>query len=236
MKNEKGVKKPAPRKVVPKPLPTPPKPVPVVELPDPPENRWAWFGAAVAAAGLFAATAALALHTLSGIELSIFRHINSWPDGLRTLFLVGTIAPESTWMAVAAVVVTFALKLYRLAWQLAAACISGYVLGYAAKHVIARPRPAVLLPDVHVRVQESGMGFPSGHTLIITIIALILFPYLPKGWRWGVLVLIPIVALSRLYLGVHAPLDVIGGFALGLMVVAAMRLLPGRLKEILRFD
>ncbi len=212
-------------------------PPPVIEMPLPPERLWAWAGAAVFGLGLFVGGALIALHhRITGLELSAFRHINNLSDVLRIPMLIGTIAPESLWIAVAAVVVTFLLKLYQLAWQLAAASIAGYGLVFVAKHEIARVRPAELLTGVHVRVHETGMGYPSGHTMIITIVTLILFPYLPKGWRWAVLALVPIVGFSRVYLGVHAPLDVAGGFAAGLFVVAMMRLLPSRLKEFLRFD
>ena len=175
-------------------------------------------------------------HSLVGKELALFHFINNWPDRLRTLFVVATIAPESLWIAVAAVVVTFLLKMYRLAWQLAAGTLAGYVLGYAAKHFISRGRPIELTHDVAARVHESGPGFPSGHAMIVTIIVLIMWPHLPRGWRWLVALLIPLVALSRVYLGVHAPLDVVGGVALGVAVVAAMRLLPRKLRLFLRFD
>jgi membrane-associated phospholipid phosphatase len=48
--------------------------------------------------------------------------------------------------------------------------------------------------------------------------------------------LIPAMALSRVYLGVHSPLDVIGGFAVGAGVVAGMRALPPVVRRFARFD
>ncbi len=203
----------------------------------PPERLWLWALAAVGSLSLFIGGALIAVHhRITGLELGAFRHINNLTDALRIPMLVGTIAPESLWIAVAVVVVTFLLKLYQVAWQLAAASIAGYGLAFIAKHEIARLRPGELLTGVHVRAHETGMGYPSGHTMIITVVTLVLFPYLPKGWRWAVLALTPIVGFSRVYLGVHAPLDVAGGFAVGVFVVACMRLLPARLRELLRFD
>lgn len=213
-------------------------PLPEIELPDAhPDRRWLWCVGALAGAGLFVAGMLVALQrVIPGWEERIFRFVNNWPEGLRTFFLVGTIAPESVWIAVAAVVVTFFVKLYRLSWQLAAGTLIGYALGFMAKELIARPRPIAFFHDAHVRVSETGMGFPSGHTMIITIVVLTLFPYLPRGWRYGVLALIPLMGLSRVYLGVHAPLDVVGGFALGLVVVSCMRFLPAKLREYCRLD
>ncbi len=209
-----------------------------IDLPDArPERRWLWGIGLAAGLLLFGASAFVASSgTLPGWEEHLFRLVNNWPDNMRNAFLVGTIAPESLWIAVAAVLVTFFVKLYRLSWQLAAATIGGYVLTYVAKELIGRPRPIEMFHDASIRINETGMGFPSGHTMIITVIVLTLFPYLPRGWRWGVLVLIPIMAISRVYLGVHAPLDVVGGFALGLAVVAFMRILPYKLRELFRLD
>jgi membrane-associated phospholipid phosphatase len=211
---------------------------PDIELPDAhKERRWLWGIGSLIGLVLFGGGALVALqHIIPAWEERLFRLINSWPEGLYHFFLVGTIAPESLWIAVAAVAVTFFLKLYRLSWQLAAATVAGYVLTYAAKKLIVRPRPMEFYHDIHIRINENGMGFPSGHTMIITVVVLTLFPYLPRGFRWSVLLLIPLVGLSRVYLGVHAPLDVVGGFALGLCVVSAMRLIPGKLRDIVRFD
>jgi undecaprenyl-diphosphatase len=80
------------------------------------------------------------------------------------------------------------------------------------------------------------MGFPSGHTMMITVAVLSLWPYLPRRWRWFFLLLIPLMGLSRIYLGVHAPLDVIGGFAVGAVVVGAMRSLPVFIRKFFRLD
>lgn len=171
-----------------------------------------------------------------GLEERFFYFVNGWPESLRNLFLVATVAPESLWIPVAVVLATFFLKMYRAAWELAAATVAGYGLAFLGKEIIARARPEGFLDNPIVRIAETGNGFPSGHTMIITVVVLVLFPYLPKGWRWlPVLVLIPAMALSRIYLGVHLPLDVVGGFAIGLIVVGAMRAMPTPLRRLLRF-
>lgn len=227
-------------KVVP---PPPPQKAPgaVIAPATPPQaatNRSLWRYIVLASSVvLFGVTAYLAhKHTLTGWELDVFRGVNDWPDSLRPYFLIATVAPESLWIGVAAVVVTFLFKLYRLTWQLAAAILGGFALAEVGKKLIGRARPAELIHNMHLRASDSGNGYPSGHTMIVTVILLTIWPYLPRGWRWLALLLIPIVGLSRIYLGLHAPLDIVGGVAVGAIVVFSMRLLPSIMRKFFRLD
>lgn len=196
-----------------------------------------WALAAVGGIVVSVLTAWLAhRHTLTGINLDVFRFINNWPDSLKPLFIILTLAPSGLLIGAAGVVVTFLLKLYQLSWQLAAAVFTGGAVAYIAKKVIDEPRPYGIVPDVNARIHETDAGFPSGHTIMITILVLTLWPYLPRVWRWVFALTIPAVGISRIYLGVHSGLDIVGGFAMGLTIVAVMRILPDRLKRILRFD
>ena len=58
-------------------------------------------------------------------------------------------------------------------------------------------------------------SFPSGHTIIATSMSYVL----AKEYNKYILMIIPvIVALTRLYMGVHYPSDVMGGFLIGLII------------------
>ena len=175
-------------------------------------------------------------HQLFGWERSIFEWVNSWPNNLTTFFKVVSISREALVLGAIAVVLTFALRHWRLSWRLAASIIGGSAIAFLLKHVIDRARPDGLMQNVHVRWADSGAGFPSGHVTVATIVLLTILPYLPTRWRWTVPTGIILMALSRMYLGVHEPLDIIGGFAIGLFVVCFIRIMPQPLRVFFKLD
>lgn len=85
------------------------------------------------------------------------------------------------------------------------------------KHLFARPRPWVdfgfLLPLV---AEPDPNSFPSGHSSAAFAFALGAFPALPKRWMKVTTVAVAaLMALSRLYVGVHYPSDVAAGILVG---------------------
>jgi membrane-associated phospholipid phosphatase len=169
----------------------------------------------------------------TGWESGLFHTINGWPESWYRVMIVVTFFGSMVW-APCAVAIILLSRQYRLAWRLAFTILGAYAFAAIFKHLIDRERPLGLLQDVHARVAETGMGFPSGHATLITVIALTLLPYVSVRWRWLLAVPILLVCVSRLYLGVHTPLDVIGGVALGTAAVAFCRVLPYSLRRLLR--
>ncbi len=102
---------------------------------------------------------------------------------------------------------------------------------YALKALVGRDRPPVHHPRPRplVHVPHSG-SFPSGHAATSFACAAILASAEPRLTA-PFLVLAAAIAFSRIYVGVHYPLDVVGGAVLGLAVATALRRLAGRLRR-----
>lgn len=170
---------------------------------------------------LFLCSMALAAHgQMSALEKDIFLAVYRMPEGLRTFALLVT-QLGSAWVLIGLVALLLVLRWNpKLALQVLANGAVAYSLTEVFKAVVARPRPFELFADVVSRQGiVDGFGFPSGHTAVAAAMSLTLLPYLPKKWRWLPIPWIVLVAWSRVYLGVHAPLDVVGGFALGVLTV-----------------
>jgi undecaprenyl-diphosphatase len=153
----------------------------------------------------------------------------------------------ATWLGSNAVVIPLAVILaaafvvrrrsYRPLVQLAAAVVSSILFYDVVRALVHRPRPPIGARLVHA----SGYSFPSGHATVAVAVwgtmVLILGPgRSPRtkvllGAAAGAISLL--VAVSRLYLGVHWFTDVVGGLALGATILSCIAALsfvlgPGR--------
>lgn len=116
----------------------------------------------------------------------------------------------------------------RLATRLATSGLSAWLLAKVVKQVIRRGRPSTVIADVRHRGRESsGLGYLSGHAAVSTALVLAAGPHLDRRIRWLAVIAAPIVGLSRIFVGAHLPLDVVGGASLGILVDGPSRRLVG---------
>lgn len=119
-----------------------------------------------------------------------------------------------------AVLGIFWRKVRGAAWTLPIAIIGAGVIIQGVKLVIKRPRPSFFAPLLH----ESGFSFPSGHSLIAMVVygllgyfALHLCTSFGAKLAVRILTVLVVVAIgvSRVYVGVYYPTDVLAGWIAG---------------------
>jgi undecaprenyl-diphosphatase len=144
----------------------------------------------------------------------------SWVEELaRDVTALGS-AGILTFVTVAAAGFLVLQRKRHLAWYLIAAVASGTILGSVLKWAFDRPRPDLVAHGQAVYTSS----FPSGHSMIsavtfLTLGALLASAQTNRGMR-GYLIglalfLTVIVGVSRVYLGVHWPSDVLAGWTAG---------------------
>jgi undecaprenyl-diphosphatase len=105
---------------------------------------------------------------------------------------------------------------FRLARDLLVSGLLAYVAADLVKGIVRRERPGGLaeepfLPEGPI----GGLGFISGHAAVAAALATAAVPYLSRRNRRIVWALAWSVALARVYVGAHLPLDIVGGLAAG---------------------
>jgi undecaprenyl-diphosphatase len=166
--------------------------------------------------------------TVTGWELAVFQAINGLPEWLspamRGAQLLGV-------LAVGPIAAAAAAALRR--WRLAIACVLVTAGKLAAERVVwelvQRSRPGTTVADAIVRgdTPSAGASFVSGHVILVTALAWVATPRLRGRWRVAPWAVVALVAFARVYLGAHAPLDVVGGVGVGLLVGGVANLAVG---------
>jgi glycosyltransferase 2 family protein len=178
--------------------------------------------------GLLALTARLVHHDrVAALEVDAFRLVNDLPSWLYPLLLIAMQAGNLLAVPVAAAAAGAARR-FRLAGELAVAGGLAWLLAKIVKQVAHRGRPAAFLGDIHVRGPAAvGLGYLSGHAAVSVALVTVASPWLGRRARRAAWVVALLVCLSRMYVGAHLPLDVIGGAALGWTVGSFVHLLLG---------
>lgn len=93
-----------------------------------------------------------------------------------------------------------------------------------------RQRPGTSQPDAILRgrdVPSSGPSFPSGHVILVAAVGAVIARDLPAHLAPVPLLVAVVVAVGRVYVGAHNPLDTTAGLGLG-MVLGALLTIPLR--------
>jgi undecaprenyl-diphosphatase len=162
------------------------------------------------------------------VEEAVFDWVNRWPDRLEEplwLFqLVGVLG-----MPLLVALPALALRRCRLVAALVLLVpLKLLVHGELVKGLVQRGRPGSTIDGAVLRdVPSTGVAYPSGHAVVIAGIVVLLAPYVRRRWLAVLIVLALLNAAARVFLGAHAPLDVVGGAAVGAAIGAVLNLLVG---------
>ncbi len=156
---------------------------------------------------------------------AVFYFINqgcgrSFFDGLM---LVATCLGSTEFLLFVAIGALFFMKkeIRKFGFLLLLGLFASTELVTALKVWFARPRPFLVLPHVHLFLPESGFSFPSGHTTNAFFVATLIFFTAKRPFIFYALAIL--VGISRIYLGLHFPSDVVGGVVLGMFLGFAVK-------------
>jgi undecaprenyl-diphosphatase len=153
-------------------------------------------------------------------ELILMRHLEQGPTGVFTHIAKGlsTVGSQSVLVPVAVVIAIVLIVRRRMASAavVAISTIGAITLSNVVKVLVDRPRPA----SVHL-VSVLSSSFPSGHaTQAAAILPALGIGVIALGARRWIAMSLAVtgavaIGLSRVWLGVHYPSDVLAGWALG---------------------
>ncbi len=154
------------------------------------------------------------------VERWAFDAVNGLPDWLyRPLWIFQQLGN----VVVALLIVLLLAALLRRPTLAAAAVLAVGAklwLEQVVKSVVERSRPGTSIGDAILRGQVSahGLSFVSGHAVIAVAMATALSAVLSRRWRAVVWALVVLNGVTRIYVGAHNPLDIVGGAGLGLLI------------------
>ncbi|MEG0804966.1 MAG: phosphatase PAP2 family protein [Lachnospiraceae bacterium] len=108
---------------------------------------------------------------------------------------------------------------------------SALIVNVCLKNLVARVRPYEVITGLKLLVErQSDFSFPSGHAASSFASASIFLWEFPKKIGIPFMILAGLIAFSRLYVGVHYPLDVLAGILIGVLLAWIVKKVCSRLK------
>lgn len=163
------------------------------------------------------------LEQLLTLDKTLFLFINNaFANPVLDLLFINITYLGSTLLLVFIAVLLLLNRQKKPALSLLIGLAINVVLILILKSFIARPRPEI---GARIITQSQESSFPSGHAANAFMAAGILGKYFSK-FIFAFYILAILVGISRIYAGVHYPLDVLAGLVIGVIVNLAVQKLP----------
>lgn len=108
------------------------------------------------------------------------------------------------------------------------------VSNHFLKAFFSLPRPYQIDPKVAI-LKVDGFGFPSGAAQTAILIAGLLVTYWKSSWKWPIAITyVLLISFSRIYLGVHFPIDILGGWIAGFLLLVVYFYLFPKIEEMFK--
>lgn len=169
--------------------------------------------------------------SITELDYEIGAYFYDWRAPVRTEIVIAITRIGNVLGQVAIAIIITAALVLRKKWRTGLwyglnALIGAAGLNQLMKEFFKRVRP----DEIDHLIEQGGYSFPSGHSMgsmiLFGSLLFVIIRYInsrTKDWLVGkivlgvaIMILILLIGLSRIYLGVHYPSDVIGGFSLGL--------------------
>ena len=158
------------------------------------------------------------------LDIALFRAINNFAAKSGGLDALGVFAAVILFPLLGVLLVLAAFTTarfkeehwYELPLRALVAGVIAYAIKFAMGALVARPRPFVRFTEIQnlIGMEPAYNSFPSGHASIAFALAFMVYRA-DRDWGIAFLILATLVALGRIFVGVHYPLDIIGGALVG---------------------
>ena len=106
--------------------------------------------------------------------------------------------------------------------------ISAWVIANIIKIIIQAPRPYLVFENIIPLLQKTDFSFPSGHaTFYMALATALCFSHKKVGYIFMFFAIL--IGLTRVISGVHFPIDILGGYILGILVAYLVNFLYNKI-------
>lgn len=168
-------------------------------------------------------TTLVVTNNISSFDDNIYNMIFSIRNNFLDLFFKTITLCANTIPIICIVIILLLIVKDKYRYVLGITTITTLLSNQLIKHIIMRPRPD------HLRlIKQNGYSYPSGHSMISIAVYGFLIYYVYHKVKNKVLkialiillsLLIILIGISRIYVGVHYPSDVLGGYTLSLLII-----------------